>query len=177
MAISQAQALFIALREVLEKAGGSLRTIPYNTYSGDLPEELSDMEMARRSVCVPRIECTLNTRRSPSQPLTMGNLFLYAVDLNVRVIRTLEREAQIVDETRDMIKALAFEDAPVIAEALGYPGNLLTTSAGDSTGLVSGLFSYLDSTSDIRGSVDEGASIIETNHRFTGTVRTTPAVV
>jgi hypothetical protein len=106
----------------------------------------------------------------------IGNLALYDLELRVRVVRTIDRTMQINDTMRDAAKALAFQDADVLAQALGFPGNLSTTAAATATGIISGLFTYRGSSSSVRGPVDDGASIIETDHRFTAIARSTPAV-
>ncbi len=176
MAYVAAAAIQKRVREVLQSAAGSLRTITAGTYLGEFPEGDSDMDSARATVVGARVEAqVLSVKRSPSSPPVIGNLALYEMEWRVRVQRLLDRTSQIDDTLRDAVKALAFQDADVLAQALGFPGNLSTTTAGTATGIVSGLLSYVDSSSDIRGPVDDGASIIETDHRFTCVVRSAPA--
>lgn len=176
MAYVAAAAIQKCVREVLQSAKGSLRAITAGTYLGEFPEGESDMDGARATVVGARVEAKmLSMKRSPSSPPVIGNLALYEIEWRVRVQRLLDRTSQIDDNVRDAVKALAFQDADVLAQALGFPGNLTTTTAGTATGIVSGLLSYVDSSSDIRGPVDDGASIIETDHRFTCVVRSAPA--
>jgi hypothetical protein len=172
-----AGAIQTRVREVIEGASASLRSITPGAYLGDLAEGDSDMDRARAVVSGARVEalCT-GMDRSPSSPPIIGNVALYDMRWRVRVVRLLSRTAQIDDATRDAVKALAFQDADVLAQALGFPGNLATTTAGTATGIISGLMTYTGSSSSVRGPIDTGASILETDHSFTAIVRSTPAV-
>lgn len=177
MAYLAAGAIQKRVREVIESAAGGLRTITAGTYTGDMPEGLVDMDLARGAIAKPTVEALVTSAgRSASGYSVIGNLALYDLELRVRVVRIIERTAQITDALRDEAKALAFQDADVLGQALGYPRNLETTTAGTATGIVSGLFTYRGSTTSVRGPVDDGASIIETDHRFTAIARSTPAV-
>lgn len=177
MAYIAASAIQKRLREVLQSAAGSLRTISAGTYIGGFPEGDGDMENAQAAVEGARIEArVMSVSRSPASPPIIGNVSLYQMRVRVRVQRLLSRDTQVDDTVRDGVKALAFRDADVLCQALGFPGNLSTTTAGTATGIVSGLLSYVDSSSDVRGPIDDGASIIETDHNFTCTVRGAPAV-
>jgi hypothetical protein len=177
MAYLAASAIQTRIREVIESAAGSLRTISAGSYLGDAPEGEGDMERARAAILGAKVEalCT-SFSRSASNPPTLGNVALYDSEWRVRVTRILDRTAQIDDSTRDAVKSLAFRDADVLSQALGFPNNLATTAAGTATGIVSGLMTYRGSSSSVRGPVDDGASIIETDHRFTAILRSTPAV-
>ena len=177
MAYLAASAIQKRVREVIEGAAGSLRTITAGTYAGDMPEGNSDMDLARGAIAKPTVEALVTSAgRSASSPPVIGNLALYDLELRVRVVRIIDRTMQINDTLRDAAKALAFQDADVLAQALGFPGNLSTTAAATATGIVSGLFTYRGSQSSVRGPVDDVASIIETDHRFTAIARSTPAV-
>lgn len=176
MAYLAAGAMQTRIREVLQEAAGNLRTIDLGTYGGDMPEGLTTMEAARRSAIVARVEARMTSMsRSASAPTTYSNVAQYDVEMRVRVTRVLDRTAEIDDAARDAVKAAAMMDADVLSQALGYPGNLTTTAAGTATGIVSGLLTYRDSSSSVGGAVDDGAGIIETDHRFTAIVRSSPA--
>lgn len=176
MAYVPAAAIKTRIREVLLSAAGLLRPITVGTYGGDLPDGVGDAELARRTVPVARIEARwMGGKRSESSPNRMGNIALYDSDWSVRVVRVLPRTAQIDDATRDAVGAAALLDSDVLSQALGFPGNLTTTAAGTATGIVSGLMSYVSSSSVVRGQVDDGAGVIETDHRFTAILRATPA--
>ena len=170
-------ALQTRLREVLEDGYGSLRTITADTYGGNLPEDFTGQGDSVRSLGQPQVECLITKgARSPSSPMTKSNVALYLVDVRVRVVRRLSADVQISETARDTIKAAAAADIDVIAQALGWPGNLTTTSAGAATGLVSGLLTHKESSTDVRSVVEDGASIVETLHLFTGTLQSAPAV-
>lgn len=176
MAYIAASAIQTRVREVLQENAGTLRKVAASTFGGDLTEGVGDPELARRGVTIARIEARMvNMKRSASSPPTIGNLALYDSEWVVRVVRTLDRTTQIDDDTRDAVKALALLDADVLAQALGFPGNLTATTAATATGIVSGLMSYVSSSSSVRGQVDDGAGVIETDHRFTAILRATPA--
>lgn len=176
MAYLAASAIQTRVREVLQEGAGALRSITAGTYLGDFPEGETDMDAARAVVVKARVEARcLSTRRSKASPPLYSNLALYEQTWRVRVQRIVERLAQVDDDVRDAAKALAFQDVDVITQALSMPGNLTATAAGTSTGIVSGLFTHIESTSDVRGPVDDGASIIETDHLFTCVVRSAPA--
>lgn len=176
MAYLAASAIQTRIREVLQEGAGSLRAITPGTYLGDFPEGETDMDAARAVVVKARIEARMvSSARSKSSPPILSNVVLYEQRWRVRVQRIVERLAQIDDDARDTAKALAMLDVDVIAQALGMPGNLSTTTAGTSTGIVSGLFTYLESTADVRGPVDDGASVIETDHLFSCVVQSAPA--
>jgi hypothetical protein len=176
MAYIAASAIQTRVREVLQEAAGALRTITAATFGGDLTEGVGDAELARRGVTIARIEAReVGMSRSASSPPVIGNLALYDSEWSIKVVRTLDRTTQIDDDTRDAVKALAMKDGDVVAQALGFPGNLTTTTAGTATGIVSGLMTYVSSSSAVRGGVNDGASIIETDHRFTAILRAAPA--
>lgn len=176
MAYLAASAIQTRVREVIQGAAASLRAITPGTYLGDSPEGEDDMGKARAAIEGARVEARVTRQsRSPSNGSIMSNVALYEQEWRVRVIRILTRTSQISDTTRDAVKALAMQDADVLSQALGFPENLKTTTAGTATGIVSGLLTYRDSSSDIRGPIDDGASIIETDHRFTAIVKSIPA--
>ena len=176
MAYVAASAIQTRVREVIQGASATLRAITPGTYLGDSPEGEDDAGKARATVEGARVEARcMSMSRSESMGTIMSNVALYETEWRVRVVRLLTRTSQINDATRDAVKALAMQDADVLCQGLGFPGNLSTTAAGTATGIVSGLFTYRDSSSDVRGPIDDGASIIETDHRFTAIVRSTPA--
>ena len=169
MAYIKSEAILTRIREVVDTGAGTGRTINSARFNGDLPEGLDDMENARRAVEVARHEASIiGVRRSPSSPPELGSLLLYDIDVQVRVIRALTRHEQISDPDRDVLIAQASEDADVLAQALGYPGNLTQTAAAAATDLVSGRLRYVSSKVVIRGSVNAGAQAIETVHMFAG---------
>jgi hypothetical protein len=169
-------ALQVRLREVLEAAAGTLRTITAATYGGNLAEELTPDVQAVRSLALPQIEALItDIERSPSSPPTLSNVALYKLAVRVKVTRRLTAAAQLVGATRDLAKSAAARDADVLNQALGFPGNLRATNAAAQTGLVSGLLTHEKSTITVRPTDDDGTAVIDTDHRFTGTIQSSPA--
>lgn len=170
-------ALQIRLREVIEAGFGTTRTIAAATYGGNLPEEFSAQGDSVRAVAKPQAEALIEAiRRSPSSPSIVSNVALYEVDVRVRVVRRLTADQQVTAAARDTVKAAAAGDADVLVQALSWPGNLTQTQAGAATGLRSGMLAYRESQTTVRPAVDDGASVIETNHLFTGLMQSAPPV-
>lgn len=170
-------ALHVRLREVLEAGFGSVRTITADTYGGNLPEEFSAQGDSVRAVAKPQTEALVEAiRRSPSSPSSMSNVALYEIDVRVRVVRRLTADQQVNATARDLVKAAAAGDADVVVQALTWPGNLTQTQAGTATGLRSGMLAYRESQTVVKPAVDDGASIVETNHLFTGLMQSAPPV-
>lgn len=181
MSTWQASNLVTRMREVLEDARGTLRTITSGTFSGNLPPGLDVNEEARRAlnldgINVPTEARITSLKRSPASPPVIGNLALYAVEVEVRQVFAMDSGAKIVDATRDGLQGLAAEYGEVIAQAFTYPGNLTQTQTAKATGLVSGMFAYVDSAFEWKGQVNEAGGTLEARHRFKGTVRSAPAV-
>ena len=169
-------ALQVRLREVLEDGLGSLRTITAGTYGGNLPEGMDPSHEAVRALGEPQVEALItNQRRSPNSPPTYSNLALMQFDCRVKVTRRLGAVEQLDGAARDVVKAAASTDADVISQALGFPGNLLTTSGGTPTGLVSGLLSWVESRVEPISTDENGTAIVRTEHMFTGTLTSAPA--
>ena len=176
MAYIKANAILTRIREVLEDGQGSLRSISSTRFAGDLPEGLDPTEDARRAISAPRIEAKITgiSRHSQSPPVT-GNMLLYSVAIEVRVVRTVTRTEQLTDDDRVTLQALAAEDTDVVRQALEWPGNLTQTEAAVTTDLASGLLRYASTKDMVRGAVNGGAQTMETVHSFTGVVISRPA--
>lgn len=169
MAYIKSQAILTRIREVIDTGAGIARTIDPMRINGDLPEGLDNMEEARRGVEVARHEAQIvGVSRSSSSPPSLGSLLLYDVAVQIRLIRSVTRHEQISDPDRDVLMAMASEDADVLAQALEFPGNLTATAAATATDLVSGRLRYLSSKVIVKGSVNAGAQAIETVHQFAG---------
>lgn len=174
--------LVTRIREVLEDARGTLRTIAAGTYAGKLPPGLDLNEEARRGLSVyatglgiPTEARISNIRRSPASPPILGNLVVYDIDVQVRQVFPVNSGAKVDDDLRDSLAAIAASSADVVAQALSYPGNLTTTQAGDATNLISGCLAYDSSDYQWRGAVDEAGGSLEAVHRFRGVVKSAPA--
>lgn len=184
MATWDASRLMTRMREVLEDARGTLRTITAGLLEGNLPPGLTDNEEARRALPTitgggfggPTEARITGVRRSPASPPVIGNLALYEVDVEVRHVLPFTSLAKLSDSMRDSLMGIAAAMADVIAQAFTFPGNLSTTQSGDSTGLVSGMFAYVGTAYEWKGTVNADGGTLESRHRFKGVVRSAPAV-
>ena len=183
MATWSAGRLLTRLREVIEGNSGTLRVTIAGAFEGKLPPGLSLDEEARRALLtfasvaesVP-VECrVVSVKRSAASPPVIGNLALYDIVVEARALYPMVTESTLTDSTRDVISGLAAQHADTLAQALGYPGNLLTTNGGQSTGLVSGLLSYQESAYEWAGAAG-AAGTLTARHRFKGVVQSAPAV-
>lgn len=176
MAYLKTAAILTRIREVLEESAGDLRTVPVGRFSGGLPEGLSETAEEIRALEAPRIETRIASKRpSPASPPVNGNLRIYELTIEVRVIRLVEPLDQLDDESRVALQALASADGDIIAQALNYPGNLTQTAAGAPTDLASGMLVYEGDASSVVGTVDGGAQTLTTVHTLLGHAIARPA--
>ena len=94
--------------------------------------------------------------------------------MKASITRATDATAKVDAATRRTVKAAAVADADIVRQALSYPGNLATTSAGTSTGIVTGMLSYIDSSIQVRFGGDVGARVTSV-HRLRGVVQITQA--
>jgi hypothetical protein len=176
MAYVKSQAILTRIREVVEESAGTLRTVPSARFLGQLPEGLAESEEARRALVKPRVHAAIiRTARAAESPPITGNLVIYDLSVEVKIIRLVTRLEQLSDTDMDALQATALEDVDVVRQALEYPGNLTQTEAGDPTDLISGLLSYVDSRIRVRREINQGAQILETIHTFSGKAIARPA--
>lgn len=180
MSYWNAAALSTRMREILEDAAGTLRAIPAGYYAGGLPPGLDVNEESRRAVAIsargaPTEASITRMTRNPSSPPVLGSLAFYNVEVQVRQVYPVVTSSKLDDDTRDGVMALAAKAADVISQAFTFPGNLATTSLGQATGLVTGMFAYVDSDYRWAGSVNTGGMTLEAIHRFRGVIKSTPA--
>ena len=177
MATLPAAAILTRIREVLEDSAGILRTVPTGRFEGGLPEGgRVDSELAKAFV-KPRIEAAITGMSlSAATPPVVGNLRIYDLEVEVRVVRIIRPLEQVSDDDRVALQAAAATDADIIAQALGWPGNLTQTAASTATDLVSGMLTYQRTRARIGRRIDEGAQPLETIHTFTGKAQVRPAV-
>ena len=170
-------ALLDRLSEVIGQSKGTLRTVPALRFDGNLPPGLSNAAERRRSMETPRYFSSVTALdRSPSSSPVMGNLLLYKITVEVRVVRLVPRLNQLDEGVHRAGQSQAVIDGDVLRQAIEFPNNLLTTEAGVATGLASGLLTYTGSRSRFVGAVNDGAQTLETLHTFWGTIRATPPV-
>ncbi len=167
-----------AIREVLESAHGSLRTIPAARFTEDLVEGLSEEELARRGIRSDkpiRVRFT-GSRKNPATPPTIGSTILRDHDLEVIVSRTISPEHQLDADLYAELQALAMEDGDAIEQALGTPPNLATTVAGTATNICGDALIYRGSSDRVVTTrTPAKAQRFETVHRFTLTAVVRPA--
>lgn len=176
MAYIATAAIITRVREVLEDSAGSLRTVPSGRFFGGLPDGLSPDAESMRAISKPRVESMIvGMQRSPATPPVVGSLLIYEIDVDVRVIRVVTTLQQLSDDDRVALQALAMEDCDVIRQALEYPGNLTSTTAGTPTGLASGLLRYVSSKAIVKRAVNDGSQPLEVIHKFKGVVTVTAA--
>lgn len=176
MAYGQFSAILTAVREVLDDGGGSLRTISAGRFTSDLTEGLSDEEQRRRGVRSDKPFRVAFTRmeRHPASPPITGNLIMYAVEMEVVVSRTVGPLEQVDLDAMATLRALAFEDADVIRQALCTPPNLAETAASVSTDLAGDSLQYENTRLRVVGDADGGAQHLETIHTLSGVVISRP---
>ncbi len=181
MATWDAGKLLIRMREVIEGAAGTLRTITALTFEGGLPPGLDTNEEARRAMLnssgqsVPVESRIVSVKRSPASPPVIGNLALYDVEIEVRAVYPVTTVSTLTDATRDSVAGLAAQHADMLAQALGYPGNLTTTTAGAATNVISGMLAYVGSEYAWAGDAGKGGTLTG-RHRFKCTAKSAPAV-
>jgi hypothetical protein len=171
------------IREICEDAAGTLRAITAGTLEGDLPPGLSTNEEARRALAVvlsngTGVPCearVVRMRRSKASPPVIGNLALYDVEVEVRAVYPVVTAITLDDATRDTMSGLAAKHGDMIAQALGYPGNVSATTAGQSTGVISGLLAYDSSDYEWTGVAGAGGTLVG-RHRFKCVAQSAPAV-
>lgn len=162
MANLDSDAILTRIRAVLETAAGSLRTIGSTAYDGGLYDGQDPNESSRRAAFRPVTEASITTvERHEASPPWKSSLALYKLGIEVRVVRHVDHTHKSSNALRDDAKALAANDADVLAQALCYLGNI--TSA--TTGVVSGQLQYMGS--DVEVSLDDDeAPRIQGTHRF-----------
>jgi hypothetical protein len=174
VATVHADRILTRLRELLQDGLGTIRTIANTRFAGDLPPGLDAREERRRGIVDEKpIDITLSTQRPhPNRITTAGNVQLWYVDATIRIVRTLDLEAQVSDTARDAIEALKTIDGGMIADVLEWPINLALTNAGDATGMKGAR--YKGGSVQTRGEAGEAMDIV-TTHQVEITVMTSPA--
>lgn len=171
-------AALTAVRQVVDSAHGSLRTIPAARFTDALHEGVSEEELARRGIVAgkPFRVRIAGMRRNPSSPPILGSVLLYDVDWEIVVSRTVGPAEQVSADTMATLEALALEDADVLRQALCTPPNLATTSASAATGFCGDALVYVDTRAVLRTSRPPSkAQRFETIHRFTAVMKSLPA--
>ena len=183
MTTASTDRILIRMREVIEGATVTLRGISANTYGTNLPDGLDVNEEARRTMIgsdgvrvmmeasIPRME------RSPASPPVIGNLALYDIYPEVRVVVLYSAPATLTGALRDSLRGLVVSAGDVLAQAFGFPGNLTTTTGGEATGLVSGLLAFVGGSAQARAVTNQPGGVYEAVYKFKGVLRVAPAIV
>jgi hypothetical protein len=164
-----AAAIITRVRELVDDASGTLRTISSSRFGESFYLEMKEEEQARKAVSGPKFDVRLTTiERHPSSPPISGSTALYNVTVEVTVIRHLNVNHAVIDANRDTILAASIEDGDHIMQALTYPGNMTQTSAAVATGLASGVLQYAGSENEVLLGAASEPSLVRGVHRFTG---------
>ncbi len=168
-------AILTTVREVIDDGNGSVRTVTSGRFNGGAYAGQPPGSETLYALATPTFRTAITgQRRHPASPPILGSFTLYEIDVEVEVIRGLQLRHKVNDDIRDDAKALAANDADVLAQALTYPGNMTGTSASALTGLVSGVLQYEGSSGTIELADDTNGRIVST-HTFSGVVHVTLA--
>lgn len=171
-------AALTAIREVIESAHGSLRTIPASRFTEDLVEGTPDSELARRGTRsdVPIRVQIMGRRKNPASPPINSSVILRDADVVITVSRTIGPPEQVDANAMADLMCLANEDADALEQALSSPPNLATTVAGIATNIVGDSLVYVQSSNRVVSlRPPSSAQRYETIHRFRMTMKVTPA--
>lgn len=174
MAYIKATAIVTRVREIVDEGLGSARTLAASRFGPGAHEGTDDQHLsfAGRASAKPAEVAIVAVRPHPQRLAITGSVQIHLIDIEIRVVRTLDFEARIGDGVRAAIRALAVEDASVLTQALEWPPNLATTSGGESTDLQG--VTYAGSRNPIVG-LEGTAMRIDTVHHFVGTALSRPA--
>jgi hypothetical protein len=176
MAYIQAGPAIKRIREVIEDSAGTLRTVPASRFGGEVPTGLDDESVLAKAADKPRVETTIaDMKASNATPPVMGNVALWDVVFSTKVTRIVTPLEQVSDDDRDTLMASVATDVDVIRQALGFPGNLTTTTAGTATDIVSGLLVLQSARIQVRRPINEGGQPIETTLTLLGRLISRPA--
>jgi len=176
MAYIQAGPAIRRIREVIEDSAGVLRTVPASRFGGEVPTGLDDESVLAKAADKPRVETTIaDMKASNATPPVMGNVALWDVVFSTKVTRIVTPLEQVSDDDRDALMAAVATDVDVIRQALGFPGNLTTTTAGTATDIVSGLLVLQSARIQVRRPINEGGQPIETTLTLLGRLISRPA--
>ncbi len=176
MANVAAAAIFTAIREVIEDATGSIRTIPAARFNGGLYTGLERGAGTFRALAAPIVETEIvsDTRNEATPPVNCSRA-IRDLMIEITVVRQIEGPHKLDDDTRDAAKAAAAVDTDLIRQALTLPGNLTQTAAATATNLISGSLIFEEpSETEVQLDGETGGRIV-TLHRFKGIADITQA--
>lgn len=158
-----------AIREVLDDNAGANRKIDRDRFSPGVWQTLGTSEASRRAAIMPRFEVSVEgITPHPARPAAPCNIQLFQVTFDVRVVRHMDQLHAASDSTRESLRALAANDKMLVSLALEWSGNLTSDSAGNATNLCSRCLTHTGSNLTRFELNTDSASVIETQHTFTG---------
>jgi len=169
MATLATSAITTAIREVIEDGTGSVRTITSGDY---LPGETSARSvpgLSHDALIAPRAEVRIvETARHEASPAITGSFQLVALEIEIRLVRSLTTFKLLDHDARQAVYDLAARDGDVLAQALTWPGNLTQTAASAATGLVSGCLrtDWRSAVGTVEADGSDHGRLV-TTHRFT----------
>lgn len=173
MAYLKTAAIYTRLSEIVNDGLGSVRLVDAARFADGIFEgQGADRESFRGAQIQKPSEITIRPRRHPQRFSIVGSVQVWALDIEIRIVRTLAYEARVNDATRRAIKALVLEDADVLTQALEWSPNLATTSGGVSTDLKGIVY---EKTRNVVVGVEGKTMTINAWHAFTGTAVSRPA--
>lgn len=169
MAFIRATALLTKVRALIEGDATIARAMDANALA-EAPPQLSDSEASKRALVAPTYDVAFvdAPEPHPCNPPNLCALTIYSVRLAVDVTRHMSLIHALDDDARDAVGALAARDGDVLAQALGYPGNLTNDVSDVALGLVSGRLQYESSDVDEVKAEPDNAMLVRTRHIFTG---------
>jgi hypothetical protein len=176
MAYLQTAHAITRIREVIGEGRGTQYTVPPGRFQDALRRGIDEGQATLRGheAAAPfRVEVTGAARNAASPVFNRSNLQMYDVGINVVVSRSLGATAKVDPDEAGAVTAAMLEDADILAQALGFAGNLTTTEDGDATDIVSGRLEYL-STSLATIGRDNTNQRLEATHAFSGVMVSRP---
>ena len=156
-----------AIRDVLEDAAGSHRTITASTYGGGAYAGLSNARLSTLALVRPRFDIRIlkqaQHRLSPPRNNSLG---IWEVSIEISAYRHIDASEKLIDADRDTAVALAANDADVFAQALEWPGNLTVDSAAHATNIIGAALIHDESQLGQFNLSDTGPGLIQTVHRY-----------
>lgn len=169
MATLATSAITTAIREVIEDGTGSVRTITSGDYLPGATAARSIPGLAHDALIAPRAEVRIvETTRHEASPAITGSFQLVALEIEIRLVRSLTTFKLLDHDARQAVYALAALDGDVLAQALTWPGNLTQTSGATATGLVSGCLrtDWRSAVGTVEADGSDHGRLV-TTHRFT----------
>ncbi len=170
-------AILTRIHEVLDDGAGSVRTVSSTRFNPDLYTGLEAQAQALRALVKPIFDVEiLHEEPSADTPMDSHSMAFKQITVRVTVVRAGTLAEKLTESTRIALKALAYEDADLIKQALLQNQNLTQTTAAAATGLISGrLREHIGSDHIVDFSGPTSARIV-TTHDFYGDVNVTQPV-